>query len=162
MTAAARILRRRLYPYVTRELGDRLAQYCAAANATESAVVEAALRQYLDRTSDATLLLRRLDRLGRAVARLQRDLELQSEAFAVFVQVWFAHSPTLPADARRAAQAAAEERYEKFVNYVAEQFSSGHRFLDDLPRQTLATDQELASAAAAGEDQTPARKIDSD
>lgn len=157
----ARNLRRRLYPYVTRELGDRLAQYCAASNTTESAVVAAVLRQYLDKTGDATLLLRRLDRLGRAVARLQRDLELQSEAFAVFVQVWFAHSPTLPADSRRTAQAAAEERYEKFVHYVAEQFSSGHRFLDDLPRETLVDDAELV-AASDGEAQGPPPKTQSE
>jgi hypothetical protein len=149
-----RLLRKRLHPYVARELRDRLAQYCAAGDVTESAVVEAALRQYLDRTSDATLLLRRLDRLGRAVARLQRDLALQSEAFAVFVQVWFAHTPAMAADSRTPAQAAAEQRYEKFVDYVAEQFSGGHRFLDDLSRETLADEGELA--AAARQDPCPA------
>jgi len=145
---APRVLRKRLYPYVARELGDRLAQYCAAGALTESGVVEAALRQYLDRTSDATLLLRRLDRLGRAVARLERDLALQSEAFAVFVQIWFAHTPAMAADSRKKAQAADEERYEKYVNYVAEQYSGGHRFLDDLARETLADDEELAAAAS--------------
>lgn len=54
---------------------------CAATNATETAVVEAALRLHLDGTSDRTLLFRRLDRLGRAVERSHRDLELLSEAF---------------------------------------------------------------------------------
>jgi hypothetical protein len=149
---AGRAVRRRLYPYVLREIGDRLASYCAATDTTESAVVEAALRQYLDKTSDASLLLRRMDRLGRAVERLQRDLDLQSEAFAAFVQLWFAHTPPVAPEARKAAQAAAEERYEKFVNYVASQFSSGHRFLDDLARETLADEGDLAAVAENGDE----------
>ncbi len=73
--------RARLVPRVPAELAQRLANVCAATNATETAVVEAALRLHLDGTSDRTLLFRRLDRLGRAVERSHRDLELLSEAF---------------------------------------------------------------------------------
>ncbi|MGA3124855.1 MAG: hypothetical protein ABSF69_29260 [Polyangiaceae bacterium] len=122
----------RLQPYVEGALAERLEQFCAAADATESAVVVAAIRQYLDGTSDATLYLRRLDRLGRALARSQRDVELLSEAFAVFVRVWFAHTPVVPESGKKSARAGAEIRYRQFVEHVAEQFSGGRRFLDDL------------------------------
>ena len=149
MTKLVRRGRVRLQPYVDVEVSKRLDRFCAATDSTVSAVVLAAVRQYLDGTSDATLVLRRLDRLGRAVARSQRDLEFLSEAFAVFLRVWFAHTPNIPEDSKKAARANAEGRYKQFVEHVAEQFSGGHRFLDDLPYETIGDDAELTAAAAA-------------
>ena len=133
----------RLLPYVPAELAERVVGVCASSGVTESAVVEGALRQYLDGTSDKALLLRRLDRLGRAVERDHRDLELLSEAFAVFVRLWFAHTPRVADDAKQGARLSAESRYKQFVEHVAVQFSEGRRFLDDLPRESVANDAEL-------------------
>ncbi len=148
MTKTVRRGRVRLLPYVEAPLADRLRTFCAATAATESAVVAGALRQYLDGTSDATLLLRRMDRLGRAAARHQRDLELLSEAFAVFVRLWFAHTPTIPEDGKRSARASAESRYRQFIEHVAEHFSGGRRFLDDLPHDSIGDESELSAVAA--------------
>lgn len=137
----------RLLPYVPAELGERVVSVCASSGVTESAVVEAALRQYLDGTSDRTLLLRRLDRLGRAVERDHRDLELLTETFAVFMRLWFAHTPSIPEDGKHAARMTAESRYRQFVQHVAEQFSGGRRFLDDLPHEALADEADLDAAS---------------
>ena len=101
MSKTVRRGRVRLQPYVDGALAERLDQFCAATDVTVSAVVVAAIRQYLDGTSDATLVLRRLDRLGRALARNHRDVELLSEAFAVFVRVWFAHTPVIPESGKK-------------------------------------------------------------
>ena len=147
MNKVVRRGRVRLQPYVDGELGRRLDQFCAATDVTESAVVAAAIRQYLDGTSDATLVLRRLDRLGRALAGNQRDVELLSEAFAVFVRLWFAHTPNIPEESKGSARASAESRYRRFAEHVAEQFSGGRRFLDDLPRESIGEDGELATVA---------------
>jgi hypothetical protein len=148
MTRSIRRGRIRLQSYVDPALAERLDRFCAAMGVSESAIVKSSLSQYLDGTSDATLLLRRLDRLGRAVARSQRDLELLSEAFAVFIRLWFAHTPSLPEDGKRAARMTAESRYKQFVEHVAEQFSGGRRFLDDLPHESVANDAELDAIAA--------------
>jgi hypothetical protein len=145
-----KVLRKRIQPYVPRELSKRLAEHAAAAGLSESAVVEVALRQHLDGTGDRTLFLRRLDRLGRAHQRTQRDLELLSEAFAVFVKIWFAHTPTVPVDGRKAAQTSAEGRYKQFAEYVVEQFTGGRRFVDDLPREVLAEDPDLEALRTTG------------
>ncbi|MGD0679094.1 MAG: hypothetical protein ABSC94_27145 [Polyangiaceae bacterium] len=144
----------RLQPYLEPVLAGRMEKYCAASGATESAVVAAALRQYLDGTSDATLLLRRLDRLGRAVERIHRDVEFLSEAFAVFVRVWFAHTPTVPESGRNAARESAESRYRQFVEHVAEQFSGGRRFLDELPGESMGHGGELTALRTAAETQS--------
>ena len=76
MTKLVRRGRVRLQPYVDVEVSKRLDRFCAATDSTVSAVVLAAVQQYLDGTSDATLVLRRLDRLGRAVARGQREVSV--------------------------------------------------------------------------------------
>jgi hypothetical protein len=129
------------------DLADRVDRFCGAMGLSESALVKSALDQYLDGTGDAALLLRRLDRLGRAAARSQRDLELLSEAFAVFIRLWFAHTPNIPEDAKRGARMNAESRYQQFVQHVAEQFSGGRRFLDDLPHEPIADEGELTRLA---------------
>jgi hypothetical protein len=83
--------------------------------------------------------------LGRALERDHRDLEFLSEAFAVFVKLWFAHTPRISGDEKPAARMDAEGRYGEFVEHVLEQFSGGRRFLDDLPRDPIADDAELAT-----------------
>ena len=148
MTKLPRHERVRIHPYVDRELAKRLAEYGAASGIASSAVVQAALRQYFDRTSDTALILRRLDRLGRGDARAHRDLELLSEAFAVWVRLWFAHTPSVSDDAKESARRTAERRFAQFVEHVVERFTGGHRFLDDLPREVLADEVELANLAA--------------
>jgi hypothetical protein len=149
----------RLQSYVDPATADRVDRFCASMGMSESALVKASLDQYLDGTSDAALVLRRLGRLGRAVERNQRDLELLSEAFAVYIRLWFAHTPSVPEDAKPGARRNAESRYEQFVRHVAEQFSGGGRFLDDLPRESIADEGELTEMAkdAESERTTPPR-----
>jgi hypothetical protein len=147
MTRSVRRGRVRLQSYVDPALAERLDRFSAAMGLSESAIVKSSLCQYLDGTSDVTLLLRRLDRLGRAAERNQRDLALLSDAFAVFVRMWFAHTPSIPEDAKRGARMTAESRYQQFVEHVGEQFSSGRRFLDDLPHESVAHEAELDTIA---------------
>jgi hypothetical protein len=147
----------RLQPYVPPELAERLSAFCAATSATESGAVQAALGQYLDQTGDMTLLLRRLDRLGRAGERTQRDLELLSQAFAFWLRLWFASVPNLAQDAKASARITAENRYKHFVEHLAEQFAGGKRFLDDLPRESVGDDSELAALAQITDCDAPNR-----
>jgi hypothetical protein len=134
MTKTARPRRIRIHPYVEAALAKRLSEYSSAIGAT-SAVVQAAVREYLDQTSDAPLVLRRLDRLGRAVAHIQRDLELLSGAFGFWLKLWFARKPSAP----EGAMASAESRYRQFVDYLGKQFSGGHRLSMICPARCLAT-----------------------
>jgi hypothetical protein len=143
MSKTIRRGRARLVPRVPAELAQRLSEVCASTNATETAVVEAALRKHLDGTSDKTLLFKRLDHLDRAVERSHRHLELLSEAFGVFVQVWFAHAPTLDEEEKKSARRDADSRYRRFLQHVTQRFSGGPRFFDDLPRESIADDAEL-------------------
>ncbi len=138
----------RVWTHLSATLRDRLSSYCAASNITERAVFEAAIEQYISGTTDMTLVLRRIERLYRAADRIHRDVELLSAAFAVFVQLWFAHTPSLREEVKPAAREDAESRYRQFKDYVTQEFAGGRRFLDDLPREAVADDAELDAIAA--------------
>jgi hypothetical protein len=69
----------RLQSYVEPATADRVDQYCADTGLSESALIKSSLTKYLDGTNDATLLLRRMDRLGRARERDHRDLARSSK-----------------------------------------------------------------------------------
>ena len=89
----------RIQPYIAREVRQRLARHCAGLGLTESAVVNEALTQYLDGTSDATLWMRRQDLLDRRMQRLARDVEILSQTVGMFLRIWFAHTPPRPKEA---------------------------------------------------------------
>ena len=137
-------------PYLRAEDSKRLVAHCAATNTTESAVIREALARYWeDAPTDASLVMARLDRALRAQARTQRDLELLTETFALFLKVWFAHTPAVAEQHHSTARSSSDARYTRFVEYVSSQFSSGRRFLDDLPREVVADERELAAIAAS-------------
>jgi hypothetical protein len=148
MNPKAKIRSARVWTHLSAPLRDRLSSYCAASNITERAVFEAALEQYISGTSDMTLVLRRIERLSRAADRVHRDVEVLSAAFAVFVRLWFAHTPSLREEAKPAAREDAESRYQQFKDYVTQEFAGARRFLDDLPREAIADDAELDTIAA--------------
>jgi hypothetical protein len=68
--------------------------------------------------------------------------------FAIFVKIWFAQAPSLPEDARQTARANSEVRYRKWLEHVVEQFTGGHRLVDDLPAEPIADPPELAAIAS--------------
>lgn len=141
----------RIQVYLASKHREQLAQHCARARTSASAVAREALQQYLDGTGDTALVFRRLDRLTRALDRTERELEILSQAFGVFVRVWLAHTPRLPKDTRAAAAAGAEGRYREFLDATAARITAGKRFLDDLPQDKLADPAELEEHASAAD-----------
>ena len=69
---------------------------------------------------------------------MECDINAMAEAFAVFVQLWFAHTPSIGENEKDAARREAWNQYQKFVEYVATQIAGGHRFIDDLVQETIA------------------------
>jgi hypothetical protein len=131
----------RIQPYVPRDLQRKLRTFAAAQNITESAVTEAALAEYLeDGRADEDLISRRLDLLSQAVARLQNDFDLLSDAFGRYVRhVFLAALYTSGTDA--------DARYETFLHGVLDQSGVGGRFSSDVRR---ARSRGPASSAVTG------------
>ena len=130
-------IKQRIQPYITVETARRLESYVARRNLTESAVVERALREHLDGIGDTTLLYQRLDRIHRAIERLDGTLSWLTEVLNQFLKLWLRNTPPLPAADNRANEAAAKDRYGKLLARVKAAVSSGKTLLHELPHDTL-------------------------
>ncbi len=118
----------RIQPYVPRELQRKVRAWAAAHDVTESAVAEAALTEYLDDgRADEDVLSRRLDLMSQAVARLQNDLDLLSDAFGRYVRHVFLGT-------LYKSGTDAESKYEAFVRGVLDQNGVGGTFISDVRR----------------------------
>lgn len=120
------------------ELVARLDDYASRKNIPRVIVVETALDTFLspdgaDRLEAA--LARRLDRMTRAIERLERHATITNETLALYVRFWLTHTPPLPDTAQTASQAKGRERYEGFVEAVGRRLARGTLLLDEITRE---------------------------
>ncbi len=119
---------------------------------TESSVVESALSQYLDEKCDLALILKKLDRIGRGVNRLDNQVNISAEAFGLFLQYWFAHTPEIAEEEKSLANADAKRRYRSFIDYLTQRLGAGSRFTDELVKDfVVGDDDELRQATMLAE-----------
>jgi hypothetical protein len=156
---APKVRRVRVSTRLSTPLRERLIKHCAASGLSERAVIEDAVRQYLDGSGDRTTFLKRLDRIDEAMARDHHDLELFSAAFGFYLRQWFAaHKPLEPEPGQPATRRPGELSYKRFLEHLGEQFLGGHRFMDDLPKGETVYDDELASDPAVVTTSHPPRR----
>ena len=120
------------------ELAAKLDDYATRKNVPRVQIVEIALDSYLspdgaDRLEAA--LARRLDRMTRAIERLERHSTITNETLALFIRFWLTHTPPLPDTAQTAAQAKGRERYDGFVEAVGRRLARGVSLLDEITRE---------------------------
>ncbi|MGB3165720.1 MAG: CopG family transcriptional regulator [Alteraurantiacibacter sp.] len=118
----------RLNVYFDAALSMELDALAARRKVSKSQIVEAALAAFL--SPDAAdqreaAIVRRLDRLTRAIERLERDQTIAAEALALFVKFWLTTTPPLPDAMRDAANAKGRERYEGFVDALGRRLAKG-------------------------------------
>lgn len=108
-------------------LSDRthvlLDQMTLAPGTTKSAIVEDALRAYIDPDSDPTreeLLLKRMDQFDIRQGAIERDLALCTETLAQYILYWLTHTHPIPDGERDAARAVGKRRFNEFLQNVAE------------------------------------------
>lgn len=78
-------------------------------------------------------LVKRLDRIGRAVERLERDLLIANEAQALFVRAWLSATPAAPeGEARLAMEAKGRERYAGFLDALGRRLASGRSLAKEV------------------------------
>jgi hypothetical protein len=135
--------------YVPATLHNKLQQYAAKKGVSKSAVNHAALARYLDDTNHDHAILRKLDRIERNQERGQRDGDFFVEAFAVFVQIWLAHTPRLADADKPSAEQSALERFREYAEHVAEKVAEGGTFLAGLVRENVAESGAFASEPTA-------------
>jgi predicted transcriptional regulator len=126
------------------ELTRRLDDYATAKRVPRVKVVEIALESFLSPDSADRLeatLARRLDRMSRAIERLERHSTITNEALALFIRFWLTHTPPLPDTAEPAAQSRGRERYAGFLEAVGRRLAHGETLVDDIAREIEAAPQ---------------------
>ena len=122
-------------------LMQKLDDYATAKRVPRVKIVEIALDSFLspdgaDRLEAA--LARRLDRMTRAIERLEHHSAITNETLALFIRFWLTHTPPLPDTAHTAAQAKGRERYEGFVEAVGRRLARGRTHADEVQREVAA------------------------
>lgn len=104
------------------EMHRTLEQMTLAPGVTKSAIIEDALRAYLDpiRTGGREqALMARLDQFDLRQNAIERDVALCLETLGQFVLYWLTRTDPLPDEDRAAAHALGQRRFEYFVEQVA-------------------------------------------
>lgn len=120
---------------VDAHLARQLAERARSRRVSQTEVLEAALASMLTPDHEERIeavLTKRLDRLTRHLERLEWQVELSNEAFAIFVRFWLTSNAPLPDEAMRAAQATGKKRYQAFVESLARRMETGPKLRDEV------------------------------
>lgn len=104
---------------------------------TRTDIVEAALASLLSADHEERLeavLTKRIDKLARALDRLEWNLDLSNEAFALFVRFWLTSTAPLPDAAMPAAQATGRKRWDGFVDSLSRRMEGGPKLAEELSK----------------------------
>ena len=128
----------RLNVYFDPTLTAELESLAVRRKVSKSQIVEAALASYL--TPDGAdqreaAIVRRLDRLTRAIERLERDLSISTEALALFVKFWLTTTPPVLDTLREAAQAKGRQRYNGFVEALGRRLAKGSTLAKEVSEE---------------------------
>jgi len=109
---------------------------------SRSTVIEAAIAAFLQHNDDRqeAPLSRRLDRFSLQIARLDEDLTILGEAFALFVRFWLSVTPPLPPSIQASAHAKGAGRYDAFLQALGRRLAQGDSFLREVSDDTNSRD----------------------
>lgn len=91
-------------------------------------IAEAAIASFLSPDADdrrEAALAKRLDRIDRTIQRLERDVGIANEAFAIFIRFWLTSTAPLPESVQAAAHVKGGERYDKFLEALGRRLAKG-------------------------------------
>lgn len=145
----ARVRRTQVHPYLPPELGHRLRTFAARRGSSQGSVIETALTRYFDDANEGAVIIRRLDRMARAVGRVHRDVTVVADALAVYVKLWLAHTPPVIESDKPKAERSAVARFAQFTEHVAAKVASGRSVISEVAPEHDTREQD-ASAPDGG------------
>lgn len=131
--------KKRLSVYLDPELMWLLADFADRREQSRSIVAEAAIASFLSPDADErqeAALVKRLDRIDRNVQRLERDIVIANEAFAIFMRSWLTSTASLPEAAQASARAKGGERYDRFLEALGRRLAKGPKLRQEVAEDT--------------------------
>lgn len=128
--------KKRLSVYLDPDLMRLLADFADRREQSRSLVAEAAIASFLSPDADErqeAAIVKRLDRIDRNIQRLERDIGIANEAFAIFMRSWLTSTASLPEAAQAAARATGGERYDRFLQALGRRLAKGPRLRLEVP-----------------------------
>ncbi|WP_266064539.1 ribbon-helix-helix domain-containing protein [Brucella intermedia] len=128
--------KQRLSVYLDPDLKRRLADFAERRGQSDSLIAEAAIASFLSPDADErkeAATVKRLDHIDRTIQRLERDVGIANEAFALFIRFWLNSTASLPETVQAAARAKGGERYDKFLDALGRRLAKGPRLRQEVP-----------------------------
>ena len=99
------------------------------------AAADAIRRALLDERPEglADTIKMRLDRLEKREVIRAREMAILKEALLLYVRVWLEHTPPPEEDFSDAISLAAEQRFNEFLDLLAESLEPGRNLFDEAP-----------------------------
>lgn len=133
--------KKRLSVYLDPDLMRLLADFADRREQSRSLIAEAAIASFLSPDADErqeAAITKRLDRIDRNVQRLERDIGIANEAFAIFIRSWLTATPPHPEAAQEAARAKGGERYDKFLEALGRRLAQGPKLGQEISKDVQA------------------------
>lgn len=121
---------RKLSVYLPPALDEKVRKTARDQHRSESSIVLEALKARLERGEAANAAIEESARrqLSRVDARLEKVIGeglILKEIVLLFIRVWLEHNPPIDEHLEESAAASAEARFERFLDFVAQQLSPG-------------------------------------
>jgi predicted transcriptional regulator len=136
--------KKKLSVYLDPEITRMLTDFAGRRGQPQSTIAEAAIASFLSPDADERLeaaITKRLDRIDRNLQRLERDVGIVNEAFAIFIRSWLTATTSVPETAQAAARAKGGERYDKFLEVLGRRLAKGPRLRQEVPEDISAADR---------------------
>ena len=130
----------RLSVYLDRDIMQALASYADRRGQSRSLVAEAAIASFLSPDGDErreAAMAKRMDRLDRKAARLERDLGIGVEMIAQFVRFWLTSTSPPPETERAALRRLGNDRYDAFIEALGRRLANGPRVRQEIGEDVL-------------------------
>ena len=125
----------RISAYVSDHIAHQLKAMSQRPGANQSAIIEAALRLYLDPQGDNKLdaaLVRRLDHMSTQLSKLDRDMTIVVETLALFVRTYLTLTPPLPSGNQESSSALGHKRFEFFIAQVGKRLGGPQNLVGEV------------------------------
>lgn len=99
---------------------------------SEGSIIEAALREFLGKTEQEELLLKKSDKISRQIERIRRENKAMLEVISSFIRVYLTHTPDIPEHEKMNAENKGTKKFARFMDLVSKSLEENKPFFDEL------------------------------
>lgn len=99
---------------------------------SDGSIIEAALREFLGKTEQEEIILKKLDRISRQLEKIRRENGAMLEVLSSFIRVYLTHEREISEDDKVKAEVKGARRFSRFMDLVASQLEKNKPFFDEM------------------------------